>query len=144
MQGKQVNPRAHLGLTPKVIPIKLFLDKAIISSANVRYSHNTSVDVFLANQFMFCFVSIRFVSLQSEGKPPTLWEYIFDILCTCNLETLIGPQFNQETDVPCTNCKHWMNGREISRKRVPRKPANAQTQAREPNKHSLGNIQYNY
>ena len=42
-----------------------------------------------------------------------------------------------------SNNSHWMNGRERSRQ-TSAKETKAQTQAREPNKHSFGNIQSNY
>jgi len=80
----------HIGLIPKVIPHKLFLDKV-----RPRMSLAPCVDVFVEDLSMF-----RFFPFQSEGKPLTLWDVSFDILITSkgastlaaliHFETLIG------------------------------------------------------
>ena len=59
---------SHIGLIPKVIPLKLFLDIVPSSSADstraLRGCFRTVEDLF---------VPFRFVSSQRKGKPPTLW-----------------------------------------------------------------------
>ena len=55
----------HIGLIPKVILLKLFLD--IVTSSSARILLVRCLDVFVDDPFF------RYVSFQSKGKPPTLW-----------------------------------------------------------------------
>ena len=72
----------NIGPISKVIPLKLFLDIVPSSSADITRA--------LRECFREEFISFRFVSFQSKGKPQRCGDVVFYILITSKGTSSLG------------------------------------------------------